>query len=84
MSKEPKWWDEPRRVQNTHTPKDSWNTFKAFTIVVVVGAIAIVLLVYFVLLAILPLIGFLYGIFQSVPSTGPDGVCDYRTMMGDC
>jgi hypothetical protein len=84
MSKEPKWWDDPRRIQNTHTSKDSWNTFKAFTIVVVVGAIAIVLLVYFVLLAFPPLIGFLYGIFQSSPSTGPDGVCDYRTMMGDC
>jgi hypothetical protein len=50
----------------------------------VVGAIAIVLLVYFVLLVFPPLIGFLYGIFQSGPSTGPDGVCDYRTMMGDC
>ena len=84
MSNEQKWWNEPRRVQNTHTSKDSWNSFKALIIVVVVSAVAIVLFVYLVLLVVPPLFGFLYGIFQSGPSTGTDGVCDYRTMIGDC
>jgi hypothetical protein len=84
MSKEQRWWNEPKRVQNTHTSKDSRETFKASITVIVVGTAAIVLLVYFVILVILPLIAFLYGIFQSGPSTGPDGVCDYRTMIGDC
>jgi hypothetical protein len=84
MSKEQRWWNEPKRVQNTHTSKDSWETFKASITVIVVGTAAIALLVYFVILVILPLIGFLYGIFQNGPSTGPDGVCDYRTMIGDC
>ena len=84
MPKEQRWWDEPRRVQNAHRSKDSWDTFKAFTIIAVASAVAIVLLVYFVILVFPPLIGFLYAIFQSGPSTGPDGVCDYRTMIGDC
>ena len=84
MPKEQKWWDEPNRVQNTHTSKESWDSFKALLILVVVGAIAIILLVYFVILVLPPIVGFLYSLFQSGPSTGPNGVCDYRTMMGDC
>jgi hypothetical protein len=84
MPKEQRWWDEPRRVQNTHRSKNSWDTFKALVIVIAVGAVVIVLIVYFVLLVVLPVIGFLYGLFQTGPSIGPDGVCDYRTMIGDC
>jgi fatty acid desaturase len=89
-----KWWNSPERLRSFERSQErkaneSRSTRFAPLIVFFVGALGLVAFVYFIFLVLVPVLGsvllFLSEFFSFNDSPTIDtGICDQRTMTGDC
>jgi hypothetical protein len=89
-----KWWNSPERLRSferSQERKASESRSNRFAplIVFVVGVLGLVAFVYFIFLVLVPVLGsvfaFLSEFFSFNDSPAIDtGICDERTMTGDC
>ena len=89
-----KWWNSPERLRSFERSQErkaneSRSNRFAPLIVFVVGVLGLVAFVYFIFLVLVPVLGsvlaFLSELFSFNDSPAIDtGICDERTMTGDC
>ncbi len=89
-----KWWNSPERLRGFERSQErkaneSWSNRFAPLIVFAVGALGLIAFVYFIFLVLVPFLGtvfvFLSEFFSFNDSPAIDtGICDERTMTGDC
>ncbi len=89
-----KWWNSPERLRSFERSQErkaseSWSTRFAPVTVLLLGLLALIAFVYFIFLVLVPVLGpvllFITELFSFNDSPSIDtGVCDQRTLMGDC
>ena len=94
MKDSEKWWNSPERLRSFERSQErkaseSWSTRFAPVTVLLIGVISLVAFVYFIVLILAPVVGsvlyFITEFFNINDSPSIDtGVCDQRTLMGDC
>ncbi len=94
MEDRDKWWNSPERLRSFERSQErkaneSRSIKLAPLIVFVFGVLGLVAFVYFIFLVLVPVLGsaltFLSEFFNFNDSPAIDsGICDERTMTGDC
>ena len=89
-----KWWNSPERLRSFERSQErkaneSRSNRLAPLIVFVVAVLGLVAFIYFIFLVLVPVLGsvltFLSELFSFNDSPAIDtGICDERTMTGDC
>ncbi len=89
-----KWWNSPERLRSFERSQErkaseSLSTRFAPLTVLLLGVVGLVAFVYFIFLILFPVLGpvllFITEFFSFNDSpTIETGICDQRTLMGDC